>query len=273
MVAMSFMHKATQCECSYYGYIQLQNPGLRLPSVLPDQLYKPATSKRFLLDAILGPDDAFQVLDALIANRDDEPAILSELSYEGLRYMRGTCGDNDPVIGCILGQAHSAVAKADMDIEVTQIIQGLSGTGRQCAYALDGIYRRTEARENCSLVPRARADLKYPFCRLRIDSLGHECNHVGLGYSLTIADGQRIVIICLVFEIFLHKLMPRYLQKGIQHTLVLYAASYKLYVNHVLFCNQGIFHESTTTTSFDFIASIRRNYTGTRLIDQGNITF
>lgn len=124
-----------------------------LPSVLPDQPYKPAAAKRFLHNAILGPDDASQVLDALIANRNDEPAIFSELSYQGLRYSWGTCCDNDPVIGCILGQSHGAVAKTDMDIEVTQIIQGLSGTGRQCAYALDGINRRAEARENCSLVP------------------------------------------------------------------------------------------------------------------------
>jgi hypothetical protein len=67
--------------------------------------------------------------------------------------------------------------------------------------------------------------------------------------------------------------MPRYLQEGIQHALILDAATYKLFVNHVLSCNQGVFHESITTTSFDFIAPITRNYTGTRFIDQGNITF
>ena len=113
------------------------------PPVLPDELDEPAPAERLLSHALACFRIPFQILDALVPHGDEEPAAIPELLDEGFRYMRGTCGDDEAVVWCILGQALSAVTDADMDVEVTEIVEGLPGPGCQGADALYGIDRGT----------------------------------------------------------------------------------------------------------------------------------
>ena len=115
-----------------------------------------------LKSSSLDARDAHELLHARVgADRDDQAAADLELLLQRLRNLRAAGGDDDRVVGRVLGPAARAVGVQHVHVVIAEIGKLLRRLGGQLADALDREDLAGDAREDGRGIARARADLEH----------------------------------------------------------------------------------------------------------------
>ncbi len=98
------------------------------PSCFAHQWHKPDTTKIVVLETVLvdAPDAKQCLAVERRTNRNHKPAANAELMLQRRRHFGRGGGNNNAIVGRVLGPTERAIAMSDVDIVVTQRLQSLT---------------------------------------------------------------------------------------------------------------------------------------------------
>ena len=165
------------------------------------------------------------------------PGARPSISAGGILGRRG--GDDDPVVGLLLGPALAAVAEPADDVGETQFGKARFGLAQQFAVPLDREHPAAEPRQDRGLVAGARADFQDIVAFAGFELFGHQGYDIGLADGLPGSDRERGVFVGLVEETGRHELFPRRLFDSAQHPRIADPGAAQLHQEPQLFLDQA----------------------------------
>ena len=165
-------------------------------------------------------------------DRDDQPAADRELLLQRLRHLGPAGRDQDGIERRGLRPAFGAVADAQLDIVVAQLLEPSPGRLGQRRMALDRVDPVGDLAHHGRGVARAGAHLEHAVAGLHLGGLDHQRDDVGLRDRLALADRQRPVLVGELLEAGLDEGLARHAAHGVQDVAVAHAAPGDLDVHH-----------------------------------------
>ena len=166
------------------------------------------------------------------SHRDHQPPADGKLRPERVRNRRPARGDEDRVVGGMLGPSERAVAMADVNVVEAQVLHSPARQLGQRGVPLDGVNLRGDAGEDGGGIAGAGADLEDAVTRGQLERGGHEGHDIGLGDRLPLFDGKRRVLVGEFGRRSRDKHLPRNLKHGIEHRPVNDPAGCDLLLDH-----------------------------------------
>ncbi len=166
------------------------------------------------------------------ADGDDHASAFAELREQSGGNIESGSGDKDGVEGSVSGETKCTVAGEHVDIGITHRGKNGARVGSEGTVAFDGEYLRGEFCEKSGDVSGTGADFEDGVGRDELKQFEHDGDNVGLGNSLIVADGERMVIVGLGAEGPGDEFVAGNAKHGVEDARVGDAAGAELRVDH-----------------------------------------
>ena len=209
---------------------------LRCPALLAQQWHEADRRKHFGAELLLRHAGCSQQLleAAAASDRHDQPCADRKLCLQCRRQLWAGGRHDDRVEGCAGGPAQCSVAGQHLHVGIAQ--RGEPGRGRsgKPGAALDRADLQGDARQHRRGIARAGADLEHRPATTRPQRFDHQCNDVGFGDRLALADRQRCVIERVLAQCLRHEELARHHAHGREDARTAHPARRDLLRDHVL---------------------------------------
>ena len=185
-----------------------------------------------------------QLLRIRGADGNNHASTFAQLSEQSRWDFESGSGDQNCVEGSVGGKTECAVAGQDMDIGRTELGKDGARFGGEGGVPFDGEDLCGQFCQEGGNVPGAGADFENGVGRGESKRLQHDRDHVGLGDSLIIADGQRMILIGLLTQLLRDEFVAWNAQHGIEDAGIGDATGAELRVHHKLAGCGGVSHVS-----------------------------
>jgi hypothetical protein len=166
------------------------------------------------------------------AERHHQPAVDGELGAPGIGHARAAGRGNDGVERRLLGPAQRAVARAHLDIVITELAQTGAREIGQGGMALDREDAAGQLTQHGGGVPRPGANLEHAINRTDVGGLGHARHNVRLRHGLAFLDRQRRILVGELLHGVGQEGFARHLLHRRQHSAIGDAAAGDLAADH-----------------------------------------
>ena len=181
---------------------------------------------------MLQPVDALQSLFLGPADRDQHSSAGRELLRQSDRYFRRCGCHEDSVERGKIGQTYTSVAGVQRDVLDAQGCNLSCSLMPQGVDSLDAGDGAGQSGENRGLIARSRPDLQDSAARRDGEMFGHVGNDKRLADCLTVADGQRAILIRFSLAIRGDEKLAGHAADRVEHIRLAQATSDDLLVDH-----------------------------------------
>ncbi len=191
------------------------------------------------------------------ADGDDHASTFAELREQSGGNIESGGGDKDGVERSVSGETECTVAGEHVDIGITQRGENGARIGSKGRVSFDGEDLRGEFCEKSGDVSGTGADFEDGVSRGELKQFEHDGDNVGLGNSLVVADGERMVFVGLGAERPGDEIVAGNAKHGVEDARVGDAAGAELRIDHSVAVG-GIGHKQRPAASDHCFHFLRR---------------